>query len=196
MTDLTREQIEQISAIINKHRRHVEMSPGAGKKCQDYALAVIGDIESDTALRAAEPSCKDGGQCGVGGYCVDCPKRAAEPAQPAAYCEHPECSGLNSRTPYSAIITALKNVTVLRADDAERIAREPVMVEVMHIRDAADQMRRELYTRPDDGLAERLQKAIAEVMEYQWSANDDRLTALTLLLDTSNEAARALGGKR
>ena len=49
MSDLTREQIEQCTYPIG-----------------------------DCVCRAAEPSCKDGGQCGVGGYCVDCPKRAAE----------------------------------------------------------------------------------------------------------------------
>jgi len=33
--------------IIFKHRRHVELSPGAGAAEQAYALAVIDDIESD-----------------------------------------------------------------------------------------------------------------------------------------------------
>lgn len=35
--------------LLAKHRRHVEMSPGAGEDAQKYALAVIDDIESDCA---------------------------------------------------------------------------------------------------------------------------------------------------
>ena len=34
-------------AVLDKHRRHVELSPGAGKDAQNYALAVIADIEAD-----------------------------------------------------------------------------------------------------------------------------------------------------
>ena len=45
MSDLTREQIEQCTYPIG-----------------------------DCVCRAAEPSCKDGGHCGVGGYCDDCPQ--------------------------------------------------------------------------------------------------------------------------
>ena len=44
--------------VIFKHRRHVELSPGAGKDVQAYALAVIDDIEADLrrAPIAAAPS--------------------------------------------------------------------------------------------------------------------------------------------
>lgn len=34
-------------AIVQRHRRHVELSPGAGEEVQRYALAVCDDILSD-----------------------------------------------------------------------------------------------------------------------------------------------------
>ena len=39
--------------IIRKHRRHVELSPGAGEDLQKYAIAVCDDILSD--LQALRP---------------------------------------------------------------------------------------------------------------------------------------------
>lgn len=83
------------------------------------------------------------------------------------------------RTPYSAIITALKNVTVLQADDAERIAREFVMVEVMHIRNAADQMRSELSAKSAE--VERLKENLV--------GRTNRADALEEILAKANERA-------
>lgn len=37
----------QAIEVVEKHRRHVELSPGIGAKVQSYALAVCDDILSD-----------------------------------------------------------------------------------------------------------------------------------------------------
>ena len=37
-------------AIVEKHRRHVELSPGVGEDVQKYALAVCDDILSDLPI--------------------------------------------------------------------------------------------------------------------------------------------------
>jgi len=38
---------EMVLRVIQKHRRHVELSPGAGAECQQYGIAVCDDIEAD-----------------------------------------------------------------------------------------------------------------------------------------------------
>ena len=45
---------------------------------------------------------------------------------------------------HSRIISALAKIVLLHEDDNERIARSPVMQEVQHIRNDADQLQREL----------------------------------------------------
>ena len=38
---------ENYRAVVEKHRRHVELSPGVGEDVQKYALAVCDDILAD-----------------------------------------------------------------------------------------------------------------------------------------------------
>jgi len=56
----------------------------------------------------------------------------------------PKLEGETPRTPYSAIITALKDIVMLHDDEWGRILRDPVMAEVQHIRAAADQLERDV----------------------------------------------------
>jgi hypothetical protein len=57
--------MDAVRRVLDKHRRHIEMSPGAGEPQQRYALATLDDVESD--LRAAlSPAAEDRTPCGCG----------------------------------------------------------------------------------------------------------------------------------
>jgi len=63
------------------------------------------------------------------------------------------------RTPYHRIVAALATIVRLHEDDSGRIARDPVMAEVQHIRNDADQLERELA----DVTARRAEQIVAEL---------------------------------
>ena len=76
--------------------------------------------------------------------------RKSETGQPGVGTQTPREGSIpspvrpHSHTAYSKITQALAKIVMLAEDDNERIRREPVMAEVQHIRDAADQLEREL----------------------------------------------------
>ena len=45
---------EAVREIVERHRRHVELSPGVGAECQAYGIAVCDDILNDLARVANE----------------------------------------------------------------------------------------------------------------------------------------------
>lgn len=50
---------DPLRALLAKHRRHVEQSPGVGPDKQGYALAVLDDLERDLDALPAPTLCAD-----------------------------------------------------------------------------------------------------------------------------------------
>ena len=50
-----REALEEAEKVVQRHRRHVELSPGVGDEVQKYGIAVADDILLDFAILRGTP---------------------------------------------------------------------------------------------------------------------------------------------